>query len=45
MAQTSLTAKQKQSHRHRGQTRGCQKGGEGEGWLGSLGLVDANCHI
>ena len=27
------------------QTYGCQGGGEGEGWFGSLGLVDANYYI
>ena len=32
----------KQTHRHREQTYGCQGGGEvEEGWIGSLGLVDA----
>ena len=32
--------KQKQTHRHRDQTCGCQVGGEeGEGWTGNLGLV------
>ena len=30
-------------HRHRAQTCGCQGGGElGEGWIGRLGLADAN---
>ena len=38
--------KQKQTHRHRDQTCGCQGGGEeGEGCTGSLGLVDANYYI
>ena len=38
--------KQKQTHRHRDQTYGCQRGGgAGEGWAGSLGLVDANYYI
>ena len=33
-------------HRHRDQTCGCQGGGSmGEGWTGSLGLVDANYYI
>ena len=35
--------KEKQTHRHREQTWGCQ--GEGEGWIGSLGLVDTNYYI
>ena len=31
---------------HREQTCGCQgRGGVGEGWTGSLGLVDANYYI
>ena len=35
--------KQKQTHRYREQTCGCQGGGEmGEGWIGSLGLADEN---
>ena len=35
--------RKKQTHRHREQTCGCQ-GGETvrEGWIGSLGLADAN---
>ena len=42
----NLSAKQKQTHRHRKQTcRGQWGGGEGEGWTGSLGLVDANYYI
>ena len=42
----NLSTKQKQTHRHREQTYGCQ-GGEGvvEGWIGSLGLADANYYI
>ena len=39
-----LIVKQKQTHRHREQTCGCQ-GCVGEGWIGSLGLVDANYYI
>ena len=40
MAQTNLSIKQKQTHRHRQQTCGCQgKVGEGEGWAGSLRLI------
>ena len=49
MAQMNLFTKQN-THRHRGQTCGCQEGvgegvGEGEGCTGSLGLVDANYYI
>ena len=36
----NLCTKQKLSHRHRGQTCGCQRR-QGEGWTESLGLVDA----
>ena len=36
----NLSTKQKQSHRHREHTCGCQEGGEGrEGWTGGWGLV------
>ena len=42
MAQMNPSTKQKQTHRHRDQTCGCQDGGEGYGWTGNLGLVDAN---
>ena len=31
----------KQTHRHREQTCGCQ-GWQGNGWIGSFGLADAN---
>ena len=42
----SQSTKQKQTHRHRGQTCDCQGGREvGEGWIESLGLVDANYYI
>ena len=46
-----LSKKQKQTHRH---TYGCPQktdlwlpggGRKGDGWTGSLGLVDANCDI
>ena len=39
----NLSKKQKQTYRHREQACGCQ-GGQGlrDGWMGSLGLVDAN---
>ena len=43
MAQMNSSTKQKQTHRHREQICGCQGGGRGgEGWIGSLGLADAN---
>ena len=46
MTQMNFSTKQKQIHRHREQTCGCQGEGEvGEGWIGSLGLVDANYYI
>ena len=35
----------KETHGHGEQTCGCQGGGEGVGWTGSLGLVDANSSI
>ena len=39
----NLSMKQKETHSHREQTGGCQGGeGLGEGWIGSLGLADAN---
>ena len=43
MTQVNLSVKQKQTHRHREQTCGCQ-GGEsvGEGRTGNLGLAGAN---
>ena len=34
-----------ETHRHREQTCGGRGGGEGVGWTGSLGLVDANYDI
>ena len=37
MTETNLLTKQKQAHRPRGQTCGCQGQGEiGEGWVGHL---------
>ena len=46
MTQMNLSTKQKQTHRRRDQTCGYQGGGEvGEGWTGSLGLVDGNYYI
>ena len=42
----SLSTKQKQTRRHREQTCGCQgERGVEEGWIGSLGLADANYYI
>ena len=46
MTQKNLPMKQKLTHRHREQTCGCQGGvGVGEGWIGNLGLADANYYI
>ena len=46
MTQRNLSTKQKQTDRHREQTCGFQGGGgAGEGWIGSLGLADANYYI
>ena len=39
----NLSTELKQTHRHEKQTFGCQGGGVG--WIGSLGLVDANYYI
>ena len=45
MTQMNLSTKQKQTHRLREQTCGCQGvGGMRKGWTGSLGLADANCY-
>ena len=42
----NLSIKQKQTHRHREQTYGCQGvGGLGEGRIGSFGSADANNNI
>ena len=42
----NLSTKHKQTHRHRGQTRGCQGGGGlGKGRILSLGLADAKYYI
>ena len=39
----NISEKEKQTHRHREQTFGCQGGEEvGEGTIGSLGLADEN---
>ena len=46
MTQLNLFMKQKQTHRHREQTYGCQEGrGVGEGWSGKLGLADVSYYI
>ena len=46
MIQIDISTKQKQTHRYREQTCGCQGGGEvGEGRKGSLGLAEANYYI
>ena len=46
MTQINLSMKQKQTHRRREQTCGCGGGGGmEEGWIGSLGLADANYYI
>jgi len=34
----NLSTKQKQTHRHREQTCGCQEGGEGSGMDGEFGV-------
>ena len=42
----NLSAKEKQTHRHREQTWGrMDGGGVGEGWTGNLGLSDANYYV
>ena len=42
----NLSMKQKQTHRHREQTCGCQGGGRvEEGQSGSLGFADPNYYI
>ena len=43
MTQVKLYRKQKQKLRE--QTCGCQEVGEGEGWIGSLGVADANYYL
>ena len=46
VAQTKLSTEQKRTHRHRGQTCGCQ-GGRGlrEGWTWRLGLTDVSDYV
>ena len=41
----NLSTKQKQTHRYREQTCGCQGGGGKEGWIGSFRLTDYNYYI
>ena len=42
----NLSTRQKQAHRHKEQTFGCQGGKQvGEGRTGSLGLADANYYM
>ena len=42
----SIFMRQKQTHRYREQTCGCQEGEwVEEGWIRSLGLADANYYI
>ena len=42
----NLSVKQKWTHRYREHTYGCQGWGDmGGGWIGSLGLADANYYI
>ena len=42
----NLSMKQKETHRYREQTYGYQGGvGVGEGWIGNLGLADADYYI
>ena len=46
MTQMNLSAKEKQSHRHREQTWGCQGGGKGEaGYVGTLELQMQTIYI
>ena len=42
----NLFMKQKETHRHREQTGVAKVGGRvGQGWIGDLGLADANYYI
>ena len=45
MTQMNLSTKQKQTHRDTEQTCSCCGQGGGEGWIGSLGLANANYYI
>ena len=41
----NASVEQRQTHRHREQTCGCQGVGEGVGWTGSLETENANYYI
>ena len=41
----NLSVKEKQTHRHREKTCGCQGWGMRKGWIESLGLAYANYYI
>ena len=45
MAQMNLSTEQKQTHRHEGTLAVVKGEGEGVGWTGSLGFVDANYYF
>ena len=45
MTQMNLSTEKKQTHRHGEQTMVAKQEGEGVGWTGSLGLVDASYYI
>ena len=45
MTQLNLPKKQRQTHRHGGQTAGCKGEDVGEGWMGSLGLAVVSYYI
>ena len=45
MTQMNLPMKQKQTHRHKEETCGCQGGGAGGGCTGSLGLADTKYYV
>lgn len=45
MAHLNLPTRQGQTHRHGGQTAGCQGEDVGEGWMGSLGLAVVSYYI
>ena len=45
MTLINLCVEQKQTHGDGEQTSDCQREGKGEGWTGSLGLVDAKYYI
>ena len=45
MAQMNLSTEQKRIHRHGQKIVVAEGEGEGVGWKGSSGLIDANCRI